>query len=121
MEEKKTQTPHYKRVKDICLDVYSRDAEIEKRLLHGRALLNTQKGEFMFAQNEPRGPRSKEVYRGVMSRLVCRPDGLYTLTFSCMDSDTKHLREVLISEVRDVVNAMNAHREAHKKERREEK
>lgn len=121
MEEKKTITPYYKRVKDICLDVYSRDAEIEKRLLRGRALLNTEKGEFMFAQNEPRGPRSKEVYRGGMSRLVCRPDGLYTLTFSSMDSETKHLREVLISEVREAVNAMNAHREAHKRERRDEK
>lgn len=121
MEEEKPITPHYKRVKDICLDVYSRDEEIEKRLLRGRALLNTEKGEFMFAQNEPRGPRSKEVYRGGMSRLVCRPDGLYTLTFSCMDGDTKHLREVLISEVRDAVNAMNAHREVHKRERKEEK
>lgn len=116
MEEKTPTAPHYRRVKDICLDVYSRDEEIEKRLLRGRALLNTEKGEFMFSQNEPRGPRSKEVYRGGMSRLVCRPDGLYTLTFSCMDGDTKHLREVLISEVRYVVNAINAHRGAHKRE-----
>lgn len=115
MEEKKTITPHYKRVKDICLDVYSRDEVIEKRLLRGRALLNTERGEFMFAQNEPRGPRSKEVYRGGMSRLVCRPDGLYTLTFSCMDGDTKHLREMLISEVRDVVNAIDAHRKANRR------
>lgn len=121
MEEKKLHTPNYKRVKDICLDVYSRDEEIEKRLLRGRALLNTEKGEFIFAQNEPRGPRSKEVYRGGMSRLVCRPDGLYTLTFSCMDGETKHLRETLISEVRDAVKAMNAHREAHKREKKEEK
>lgn len=115
MEEKKTITPRYTRVKDICLDVYSRDEVIEKRVLRGRALLNTEKGEFMFAQNEPRGPRSKEVYRGGISRLWCRPDGLYTLTFSCMDGDMKHLREVLISEVRDAVNAMNVHREANRR------
>ena len=121
MEEKGTVTPHYRRVKDICLDVYSMDEQVENRLLRGRALLNPEKGEFMFAQNEPRGPRSREVWRGGMSRLVCRPDGLYTLTFSMMDAGTRHLREILISEVREAANAMNAHREAHKRERREEK
>lgn len=115
MGDNKQVTPHYKRVKDICLDIYSRDEQVEKRLLSGRALLNTEKGEFMFAQNEPRGPRSVEVGRTVHSRFVRRPDGLYTVTFSSMDSDEKHLKEQLIAEVREICAMIKEDKEARKR------
>ena len=111
MEEKKVYVPVYKRVKDVCLDIYSRDEHVDKRLLKGRALLNTEKGEFAFVQNEPRGARSVEIGRSAHSRIVRRPDGLYTLTFSCMDAEEGHLREQLISEVRAVCAMMKADRE----------
>lgn len=115
MEDKQQVVPHYKRVKDICLDIYSRDEQVEKRLLRGRALLNTEKGEFMFAQNEPRGPRSVEVGRTAHSRFVRRPDGLYTVTFSCMDGDEKHLKEQLIAEVREICAMIKEDKEARKR------
>lgn len=111
MEEKKNYVPVYKRVKDVCLDIYTRDEHVDKRLLKGRALLNTEKGEFAFVQNEPRGARSVEIGRSAHSRLVRRPDGLYTLTFSCMDAEEVYLREQLISEVRVVCAMMKADRE----------
>lgn len=106
MEEKKTVTPHYKRVVDICVDMYTQDETIEKRLVHGRALLNTDKGEFVFAQNPPRGARSIEVFRTGHARMVRRPDGRYTVTFSCLHANEKMLREQMLSEVRALCSSM---------------
>ena len=65
---KNTRTPIYRRVKDICVDMYTSDAAVEKRLLHGKVFLNSDKGEILFAQNAPRGPRSVEIGRTLHSR-----------------------------------------------------
>lgn len=99
-------TPHYKRVKDICVDMYTRDVEVEKQLLRGRVLLNTDKGELMFSENAPRGARSKEIYRTSHARAVRRPDGLYTFTFSMIDVNEKLLREQLLAELRAIIRVM---------------
>lgn len=108
--------PHYRRLEGVGLDVYTREEATENRLMRGRALLNSEKNEFIFAQNEPRGPRSKEVGRTYHSRFVRRPDGEYTVTlrFSADESD---LRESLLAEVRTIVTAVKADRE---NERRKE-
>lgn len=103
MEENTRKTPVYKRMKDICVDMYTQEEAVEKRILHGRALLNTEKGEFMFAQNEPRKKRSKEIGRFGFGRLVRRPDGLYTLSFTAMDGGTRNLREILLAAVREAM------------------
>lgn len=121
MEEKKTVIPHYKRVVDICVDMYTQDETIEKRLVHGRALLNSDKGEFVFAQNPPRGARSIEVSRTGHARMVRRPDGRYTITFSCLYANEKMLREQLLAEVRSLCTQMKeddarCQREGKKKE-----
>lgn len=111
MEKTPKQTPYYKRVKDICVDLYTQDSEIEKRLLSGRALLNCEKGEFVFAQNAPRGPRSTEIGRTPHARFIRRPDGRYTITFSCMDAEERNLREQLLAEVRTICTVMQSDRQ----------
>ena len=93
-------------MKDICVDLYTQNAEVEKRLLSGRALLNTEKGEFLFAQNPPRGPRSVEIGRTAHSRYVRRPDGLYTVTFR-VDTRERNYRELLLAEVRELTRALD--------------
>ena len=92
-------------MKDICVDMYTQVDAVEKRLLNGKALLNTEKGEFIFAQNPPRGPRSIEIGRTAHSRFVRRPDGLYTVTFR-VDVQERNLREQLLAEVRDITKAL---------------
>ena len=78
----------------------------EKRnmvVLRGKVLLNEEEERLSFVQNEPRGPRSVEVGRGEHSRIVRRPDGLYTLTLR-FDVKEKYVREAMIAEVRNAVN-----------------
>ena len=87
------------------MDMYTQVDAVEKRLLNGKALLNTEKGEFIFAQNPPRGPRSIEIGRTAHSRFVRRPDGLYTVTFR-VDVQERNLREQLLAEVRDITKAL---------------
>lgn len=111
MEKTSKQTPYYKRVKDICVDLYTQEEEVERRLLSGRALLNCEKGEFIFAQNAPRGPRSTEIGRTPHARFIRRPDGRYTITFSCMDAEEKNLREQLLAEVRTICTVMQSDRQ----------
>ena len=111
MEKTPNKTPYYKRVKDICVDMYTQEEEVEKRLLSGRALLNCEKGEFIFAQNAPRGPRSTEIGRTPHARFIRRPDGKYTITFSCMDAEEKNLREQLLAEVRTICTVMQSDRQ----------
>ena len=105
MGDNEKTTPRYRRVKDICVDLYTQTETIEKRLINGRALLNTDKGEFLFAQNPPRGPRSIEIGRTAHSRFVRRPDGLYTITLR-VDVQERNLREQLLAEVRDITKAL---------------
>lgn len=111
MEKTPNKTPYYKRVKDICVDLYTQEEEVEKRLLSGRALLNCEKGEFVFAQNAPRGPRSTEIGRTPHARFIRRPDGRYTITFSCMDAEERNLREQLLAEVRTICTVMQSDRQ----------
>lgn len=124
MEEKKVK-PFHIECQSAQVDVYSVDEEVANRLLRGRALLDVDSKKFMFAQNEPRGPRSMEVGRTMHSRLVRRPDSRYTLTFSCMDGGEKQLKEQLIAEVRDIMKMIGADMERRSREqnktKREEK
>lgn len=120
MEEKKVK-PFHTECQSAQVDVYSIDEQVANRLLRGRALLDVESRKFVFAQNEPRGPRSMEVGRTMHSRLVRRPDSRYTLTFSCMDGGEKQLREQLIAEVRDVMRMINADLERQKRETQQNK
>ena len=120
MEEKKVK-PFHTECQSAQVDVYSIDEQVANRLLRGRALLDVESKKFVFAQNEPRGPRSMEVGRTMHSRLVRRPDSRYTLTFSCMDGGEKQLREQLIAEVRDVMRMINADLERQKRETQQNK
>lgn len=96
----KTQ-PQYKRYIDYSVDLYSQSDDAENKLLRGRALLNTKKGELSFVENAPRGPRSVEIGRTFHSRFVRRPDGGYTITLRIAGMNPI-MREELLSEVRDV-------------------
>jgi len=96
-----TKTPVYRRIKDICVDMYTHEAIIEKRLLRGRVFLNSDKGEIMFTQNGPRGPRSIEIGRTLHSRNIRRPDGSYMVTFRCRGNE-KNLKELLLAEVQEI-------------------
>mgnify|MGYP003390391366 FL=1 len=97
---------HSHHAEKVEVTMYTSVEEVEKRLLRGRVLLDSDRGELMFAQNEPRLHRSKEVMRTEHGRLVRRPDGLYTFTFSKVDVKTKFLRELLLTEVRQAATAM---------------
>lgn len=114
MEEKKTPI-HSHQAESIRVSMYTREEEVEKRLLRGRVLLDSDEKTLLFAQNEPRGPRSKEIFRGDHSRLVRRPDGNYTMSFCAVDIGEINLREAMIAEVRKGVDAMKKDKENLKK------
>lgn len=97
---------HSHHAEKVGVTMYTSVEEVEKRLLRGRVLLDSDRGELLFAQSEPRLHRSKEVMRTEHGRLVRRPDGLYTFTFSKVDVKTKLLREVLLTEIRQAATAM---------------
>ena len=113
---KNTRTPIYRRVKDICVDMYTSDAAVEKRLLHGKVFLNSDKGEILFAQNAPRGPRSVEIGRTLHSRYVRRPDGDYTVTFRCRAGE-KDLVKTLSAEIREIAKRIESDYEWQKNEK----
>jgi hypothetical protein len=96
-----THKSQYRRYIDYSVDLYSQSDDAENRLLRGRALLNTKKGELSFVENAPRGPRSVEIGRTFHSRFVRRPDGGYTVTLR-VSAMNPIIREELLSEVRDV-------------------
>lgn len=110
-EKKEVIQPRYRRMKDMCVDLYTRDEVYQNRLLNGKALVNSEKGEVVFAQNPPRGPRSREVGRTGHGRLVRRPDGRYTFTFASMVPEERNLREQLLAEVRKMCTTMQEDRE----------
>lgn len=106
----------YKRMKYICVDMYTHDTQIERRTLSGRAFLNSVKGELVFTQNAPRGPRSVEVGRTLHARFVRRPDGDYTVTFH-LNAREKRLREVLMAEVKCLLATIQADAEKRENEK----
>lgn len=108
---KNMKTPVYRRIKDICVDMYTLDTHIERRTLNGKVFLNSVKGEMTFTQNSPRGARSVEIGRTAHSRYVRRPDGDYTVTFH-INACEKKLRERLLAEVRSLVAVIQADNEA---------
>lgn len=110
-EKKEVIQPRYRRMKDMCVDLYTREDCYQNRLLSGKALVNSEKGEVVFAQNPPRGERSKEVVRTNHGRLVRRPDGRYTFTLSAMVPEERNLREQLLAEVRKMCTTMQEDRE----------
>lgn len=97
--------PHYNRLSEMSVDMYTLDENPEMKLLRGRALLNPEKSEIAFVQNTPRGERSVEIGRTFHSRYVRRPDGGYTATLR-FDGDERNLREKLLSEVREMVTVV---------------
>lgn len=90
------------------MKMYTREAEVEKRLLRGRVLLDSDEKTMLFAQNEPRTKFSKEVMRTGHGRLVRRPDGLYTFTFSKVDGGERGIRMTLLAELRNAADAIEA-------------
>ena len=108
--------PKYQRMKDFCIDLYTQSDAVMNRVLSGKALVNPEKGEMLFAQNAPRGKRSIEISRTVHGRLVRRPDGRYTLTFGSMLATEKQLREQLLAEVRSICKVISQDAERVRRE-----
>lgn len=98
------------KVQGIDVKMYTRDAEVEKRLLNGKVLLDSEDSSLLFSQNPRRGPQSKEVTRGDHSRLVRRPDGNYTLSFAGVDIRETNLKEAMLAEVRHACDQMKKDR-----------
>lgn len=92
----------------IDVKMYTREEAVEKRLLRGRILLDSDDRKLIFAQNERRTKYSKEVMRTDHGRLVRRPDGLYTFTFSMLDASELNIGEKLLTEVRNASRTMKA-------------
>lgn len=109
-------TPKYQRMKDFCIDLYTQSDAVMNRVLSGKALVNPEKGEMLFAQNAPRGKRSIEISRTAHGRLVRRPDGRYTLTFGSMLATEKQLREQLLAEVRSIYKVISQDAERVRRE-----
>ena len=109
-------TPVYKRIKDICIDMYTVDKAVDKQLMRGRFFLNCEKGEAIFKQNLPRGLRSVEIGRTRHSRYVRRPDGDYTVTFRCRAGE-KDLVKTLSAEIREIAKKIESDYEWQKNEK----
>ena len=108
MATKKTnKATSYRRIKDICIDLYTLDNDVDKQLMRGRFFLNCEKGEALFKQNLPRGLRSVEIGRTRHSRYVRRPDGDYTVTFRCRAGE-KDLVKTLSAEIREIAKRIEA-------------
>jgi hypothetical protein len=102
----------------VTVKMYTREAEVEKRLLRGRVLLDSDDQTLLFAQNEPRTKFSKEIFRSDHGRLVRRWDGLYTFTFSKVDATERRLRETLLAELRNAADAIDKDQKKLEKERK---
>lgn len=85
----------------VCVDVFSTLDDVDKRLIRGRAIVDNDDSRVTIVQNEPRGPRSKEIGRTFHARVVRRPDGGYTATFRCQPGE-KWRTEMLINESREI-------------------
>ena len=103
----------YSKMDGMSIEMQSQQ-EKNMTLLRGKALLNEEEKRLMFVQNTPRGARSTEVGRSAHSRIVRRPDGLYTLTFR-FSANEKFLKESLLSEIREVVKLAKEDSEKQKR------
>ena len=110
MEQNKEQLISTTTADGIHVKMYTREPEVEKRLLRGRVLLDSDEKSLLFAQNEKRKNYSKEIMRTDHGRLVRRPDGLYTFTFSCLDADETNLQERLLAELRNASRTIKSDR-----------
>lgn len=73
------------------------------QFLRGKVLLNENDKSLLFIQNNPRGPRSIEVFRTGHSRLVRRSDGNCTLTFRFNPNEPGVLNQ-LLAEMETIVS-----------------
>lgn len=107
----------FSKLEDMTVSMQTQEQR-NMTVLRGKALLNECEQRFTFIQNAPRGARSVEIGRSDHSRIVRRPDGLYTLTFR-FDARERFLKELLLSEVRSVVRlaAADLKKQSEKKKR----
>lgn len=96
----------FSKLEDMTVSMQTQEQK-NMTVLRGKALLNECEQRFTFIQNKPRGKRSVEIGRSDHSRMVRRPDGLYTLTFR-FDVKERFLKEQLLSEVRGLVKLADA-------------
>lgn len=101
MEKNSTEVVNnvYQKFSDYTVKVVSRQKTSVRRAFGAKATIIPEEGELWLVENKPRGPKSKEIGRGVHSRMVRRLDGNYTLTLRFSASE-KLIREALLSEVR---------------------
>lgn len=102
----------YSKMTDMSVEMQTQ-TDKNMQVLRGKALLNENESRLSFVQNPPRGPRSVEISRTAHSRMVRRPDGLYTVTFR-FDADEKMVLPALIAEVRSIVKRSQADRQVMK-------
>lgn len=95
-----------KKFERMTLDVFTLLDDVDGRLFRGRALIDSAECRCTMVQNEPRGPRSKEIGRTMHARVVRRPDGGYTATFRCQPGE-KYRSEMLMNEAREVGKIMS--------------
>lgn len=102
--------------RSLEVSIFSQRGDPNMRVMAGKALLDEKSKDMKFVENPPRGPRSFEVGRTAHSRYVRRPDGLYTITLR-VNATTKYLRELLTSEVAEIVKDVQ---QDYKQQKREE-
>ena len=102
MEEKER---HTERLSDMSVVMQTIEEKPELSFVRGKACLDKADKRMTFVENAPRGARSVEVARQPHSRVVRRPDGLYTLTLR-FGAGERYLKSVLQSEVRNIVDAV---------------
>ena len=88
----------YQKFSDYTLKVLSCKKVETRRAFGAKVVIVPEESETWITENPPRGPKSSEVGRSVHSRMVRRPDGLYTLTFR-FSAEENRLREQLVSEI----------------------
>lgn len=105
MDTKKNEVQaRYERHTDVTAKMITMLGGANLRTMRGKMLLNAEESELVFQENTPRGARSVEVGRTMHSRIVRRPDGLYTLTFR-FDAGMRYAAATLVSELRDACKA----------------
>lgn len=110
MKKTETKTPRREVLKNfskVVLEIEKRDTKL--MMLRGRATLDrmSDKNEFYFIEDAPRGKRSREIGRTLHSRTVQRTDGDFTVTFRIRAGD-KNLKYWMQSEARDVVKMIES-------------
>lgn len=98
MEERKFK---YRRLPDMAVELNAQEDTL-LTVLRGKAVLNEEGRHMIFMQNEPRGPRSREIYRAGHGILRRRPDGGYTITVR-FGAEEKMLLPTIVAEARNMV------------------